>query len=483
MAEATTDSALTDKQRRLYKAMRPLSLVLRAISVVVLFLTKLPAIVIPFAVTLPAAWCYRDDLRDMADWKWVSTLVSLGLISVFFSDIKNKAWNVLKDTSKQIKDADYKWIPCLDLSKAWKRTKSNFEDTPRAFKDSLKKGWTLSLLLLLGVIVILTAWAAQSASQPSRYHVAVVRMKDPKVTEIRKYLTKGGTVFSLLHLNNANASGVGICLGEYEQSWLAAFREAIPECAAVSSLNLEITGFASSAPATPNDEKVNCEFANRRAMAVAGFLTGNERWKWSCDEVKNSLRTSKSLCKPDKTEETYKGNGLSVKLLQWENHDAMAQSRPADDGIPSDGKTSPAEFFNRSVHIEVPEGFCRTPLSLRDKLGTDLLALVEGHAAGGVDRANSYAQSKGLDLRDGRVAVQVVAASDHDVSHLEQRINSLGGSVQSRFENSIFAAIPLPALGTFATDDAVYRIDAERRAFSPQAPNDAKPQRTSEENQ
>ena len=123
------------------------------------------------------------------------------------------------------------------------------------------------------------------------------------------------------------------------------------------------------------------------------------------------------------------------------------------------------------------------PVPLRDKLGAHLLALVDDHAAGGLDRAYSYAQSKGLDLRDGRVAVQVVAASDHDVSHLERRISSVGGSVQSRFENSIFAAIPLSALGTFAIDDAVYRIDAERLAFSPQAPNDAKPQRTSEENQ
>ena len=111
------------------------------------------------------------------------------------------------------------------------------------------------------------------------------------------------------------------------------------------------------------------------------------------------------------------------------------------------------------------------PVLLRDKLGAHLLALVEGHAAGGIERASSYAKSKGVDLLEGRVSVQVLAASDNDVPRLEQQIKNAGGSVQSRFENSIFAAIPVRALGAFAADDAVWRIDAEQRAFSPPTPN------------
>ena len=121
------------------------------------------------------------------------------------------------------------------------------------------------------------------------------------------------------------------------------------------------------------------------------------------------------------------------------------------------------------------------PVPLADKLGAHLLALVEDHAAGDLERASSYAQSKGLDLREDRVAVQVLAASEQDASSLERRIKSVGGNVQSRFENSIFAAIPLPALAAFAENDTVWRIDAQRRAFSPQTPGDARPQQTWEE--
>ena len=121
------------------------------------------------------------------------------------------------------------------------------------------------------------------------------------------------------------------------------------------------------------------------------------------------------------------------------------------------------------------------PVPLGDKLGAHLLALVEDYAAGDLERASSYAQSKGLDLREDRVAVQVLAASEQDASSLERRIKSVGGNVQSRFENSIFAAIPLPALVAFAENDTVWRIDAQRRAFSPQTPGDARPQQTWEE--
>ena len=123
------------------------------------------------------------------------------------------------------------------------------------------------------------------------------------------------------------------------------------------------------------------------------------------------------------------------------------------------------------------------PVPLRDKLGAHLFVLVEDHAAGDLEQASSYARAKGLDMRQGRVSVQVVAASEQDVPDLERRIESMGGSVQSSFESSIFAAIPLPALGAFAANETVWRIDAARAVFWPQTPNDATPQRTREESQ
>ena len=477
-----------NKQRWLYIYMYPFNLALRAISIIVIYLAELLAIIVPFVVVL-VAWCYRDKLLGVMDWKWVSVLMSLGFISLLFSKIKNAAWACLSSLIKHLKAVDYTW-PCLDFPEAWKQTKINF----KYISTISLKGWTLSLLIGSGLILALAIGAAQSTDNAeNRYHVVVVGMNEPKVSEIKKYLVEGGTTFSLIHMENANASGNGVCLKEYEKLWLTEFRSAINECTSKSDAHdmphLEITGFASSAPATPHNKKVNCEFSNRRTMAVAGFLTGNEKWKWECDDVRKSHSRSESLCDPDEIEETCEGNGLRVKLKQWNSHAAMVAHKPVDDGTSSDGKTSALEFFNRAVHIKVPNDFCRVvehteeQVALRDKLGADLLSLVEGHTTDGVDRATSYVRSKGLDVREGRVPVQVVAASGQHVPDLEQRINSAGGNVQSRFENSIFAAIPLQALGEIAADDAVWRIDAERRAFAPQTRNAAKPQPGWEEDQ
>ena len=499
MIEEENHSIMNDKWRWLYKVMYPLSLLFRTCSVMAIYFAKLTAIICPFVI-MPITWCYRDKIQDATDWKWVSTLVSLGLISVLFSNVKDAAWGTLKSIIKNLKeDNHYTWIPCLDLPKAWKYTKINFRMFRLELFSSLLKGWALSLLLVLGIILALAMHAAQSMDKSeNRYHVVVASMEKQKTSEIKKYLVKGDTVFSLVHMENANASGDGICLTKYEELWLTEFRDAINECASKSEAHdmphLEITGFASSAPVTPHNKKVNCEFSNRRAMAVAGFLTGNEKWKWKCNEIRESHSLTQSLCDPSKIEETCEGNGLRIKLRQWSSHADMVAHKPVNDGTSSDGKTSVLEFFNRSVHIKIPKDFCRIvdrtgeqgqpvsavvgdvqPVPLRDKLDAHLLALVEGHAAGDLDRATSYARSKGLDVREGRIPVQMLAASEQHVPALEQRINSVGGSVRSHFENSIFAAIPLQALGEIAADDAVWRIDAERCAFAPQTRDDAKP--------
>ena len=107
------------------------------------------------------------------------------------------------------------------------------------------------------------------------------------------------------------------------------------------------------------------------------------------------------------------------------------------------------------------------PTPLREKLGAHLLALSTSYADGGSEAVQTYARSAGLNLPEQRVAVQVLAASEQDVAGLEQRIEEVGGSVQSTFESSIFAILPVPELGALASGQAVWRMDMQRTVLGP----------------
>ena len=107
------------------------------------------------------------------------------------------------------------------------------------------------------------------------------------------------------------------------------------------------------------------------------------------------------------------------------------------------------------------------PPVLHEKLGAHLLALTTSYADGGFQAVQTYARSAGLNLPEQRVAVQVLAASEQDVAGLEQRIEEVGGSVQSTFESSIFATLPVPELGALASGEAVWRMDMQRTVLGP----------------
>ena len=104
---------------------------------------------------------------------------------------------------------------------------------------------------------------------------------------------------------------------------------------------------------------------------------------------------------------------------------------------------------------------------LREKLGTHLLALSTSYADGGANAVRAYAQSNGLDLPEERVSVQVLAASEQDVQRLERRIGEAGGSVLSVFESSIFAMLPVSAIGALASTKGVWRMDMQRNVLAP----------------
>ena len=107
------------------------------------------------------------------------------------------------------------------------------------------------------------------------------------------------------------------------------------------------------------------------------------------------------------------------------------------------------------------------PVPLREKLGAHLLALSASYADGGANAVQAYAKSNGLDVREQRVSVQVLAASDQDVQRLERRIEEVGGSVLSTFESSIFATLPVSAIGALASTKAVWRMDMQRNVLAP----------------
>lgn len=117
-----------------------------------------------------------------------------------------------------------------------------------------------------------------------------------------------------------------------------------------------------------------------------------------------------------------------------------------------------------SAHAAVVGNRVTPPPPLREKLGAHLLALSTSYTDGGLQAVQTYANSAGLDLTEQRVSVQVLAVSQQDVLLLEQRIEEAGGSVQTTFENSIFATLPVPVLGAFASGEEVWRMDMQQRS-------------------
>lgn len=191
---------------------------------------------------------------------------------------------------------------------------------------------------------------------------------------------QAGAVFSMAHLQDGQPkSGKGICLVKPQWEWLSAFRDAIEDCVnleqerGVSRESLptfEVTAFASAAPAKLRDAvdpKVNCEIANCRAHAVGAFLAGeriaDKRW-WTCKDVARDFGTARSLCGGDDHIDYPKGDsdiGFRIRVNQWTDPARMEGGKPADDGSLPEERRYRVEMFNRSVHITVPQGFCRVP--------------------------------------------------------------------------------------------------------------------------
>ena len=72
-----------------------------------------------------------------------------------------------------------------------------------------------------------------------------------------------------------------------------------------------------------------------------------------------------------------------------------------------------------------------------------------------------------MEIPDGLVEVIVNAVSTDALGTLKDEIVRLGGSVQTEFENILYATLPVGALQGFVMQEAVWRVDWSRQVFAP----------------
>ena len=107
------------------------------------------------------------------------------------------------------------------------------------------------------------------------------------------------------------------------------------------------------------------------------------------------------------------------------------------------------------------------PVPLRDKLGTHLLGLVDGYSENGNAGAMAYAEANRVGVLEDRVSIRIVAASNQHANALMREIDTAGGSVQSLFENVVFASLPIAAIERVLRGEAVWRADLQQPTFAP----------------
>ena len=350
-------------------------------------------------------------------------LMGAGLFGWFLKLIGKSALDAFLSLVRQIrKDLGGHWIAGREIVKSLVRTwRDNFAKIPSSMWRTGKEAFHLASLLGLGtVLLIVTAPLFEREPKMVDRYIFVAGTEDAgslkkppgngggngkppgnigskpengttggtsecKNEDLKENLIghmRAGAVFSLTHHQNGQpTSGKGICLEKSHREWLCAFWDAIADCVKLeqergvsrgATPTFEVTAFASTAPAKVGDTvdpKVNCEIANRRAHAVGAFLAGAEiadERRWTCEGVKNDFQEAQSLCDGDEPipyPEGDGGNGFRVQINQWADAAQMEGGKPADDGALPDQRRYRVEMFNRSVHITVPQDFCRVPES------------------------------------------------------------------------------------------------------------------------
>ena len=114
-----------------------------------------------------------------------------------------------------------------------------------------------------------------------------------------------------------------------------------------------------------------------------------------------------------------------------------------------------------------PEQESAPAVALADKLDANLVDLIRVHEAEGVDGVQAFGAEHQMEIPDGLVEVIINAVSTEALDTLEDEVVRLGGSVQTEFENVLYATLPVAALEEFVMQDAVWRVDWSRQVFAP----------------
>ena len=106
-------------------------------------------------------------------------------------------------------------------------------------------------------------------------------------------------------------------------------------------------------------------------------------------------------------------------------------------------------------------------VALAYKLDANLVDLIRLYEAQGIEGVQAYGVEHQLDITDGRVEIIVNAVSTDVLDALKAEVVHLGGTVETEFENVLYATLPVAALEGFVMQEAVWRVDGSRQVFAP----------------
>lgn len=119
-----------------------------------------------------------------------------------------------------------------------------------------------------------------------------------------------------------------------------------------------------------------------------------------------------------------------------------------------------------SDYASLPDQCCAitdaNALALADKLDTELVELIKAYETSGHQGVQAYSTQHYLALQGSHVPVKIIAVSEQEVDALKQHITRLGGTVDTTFENNLYATLPVPALKPFAMQPTIWRMDLPR---------------------
>lgn len=371
------------------KILYPFLFVFCKIGIFIQLITLL-TVVMPILIVVGLYWLFPKlihldiatmdiDIATLAANHPLTQIIAFVIGAILFVDF------IKKIGEHALKDWDEFWEGWREISKdsedplriskmkntdrfkyAWSKYFTSF---PKNIWATSKAAWKLSLKLVMATLL---AWIAYPFIDPRKNTDDTATCND--------------IIFSVTFDNFENNEGdgvssgktqktCGICLDETHQKWIDKFRQSIVEYAKAQEgatgkvPMLKVTGFASQAyvrsnytvNSSRNSSKLNCEFANRRAIAVAAYLAdkNTHKTKWNCSNVCQNFQQSENICNNNgPSNYVSKDRSFKVHIHQWTDPEKMQESKPARNIKMTNNQRHHIELLNRSVLITVPSGLC-----------------------------------------------------------------------------------------------------------------------------